>query len=376
MTTSHEELEASGAAEPIEAEDPSTGSQELGRIRGLVSGLSRDVVVDVALIAALGLLLAIFGIASDGREFIAANIIQIVDSGAILGLVTIGEVIVMITGALDISVGSNAGLVTAVVAEVVLKTHLPLGLAIVIGLIAGSVAGAFNGFVVAYLRISAVIATLATFSAFAGLALLLTNGNEVGVTSSFLASLGTGSVASVPYLVIIFLVVTAIAIFVMRFTLQGHNVYAVGGSNEAAMLAGIRVSRYVLGVFVVSGFCAAIAGIMLLGQTGTAQPTEGSVGLELTAITAVLLGGTGLTGGTGTVLGAFLGVMVLSTLNNGLLLVGVQAFWQQVATGALLLIGVILQDVGGHRARWQMLRAARRRVNPEELLTSEEVNDY
>jgi ribose transport system permease protein len=337
-----------------------------------VSGLSRDVIVDIALIGALGLLLLVFGIASSGREFIYANIIQIVDSGAILGLVTIGEVIVMISGALDISVGSNAGLVTAVVAEISLNSHLPLGVAIVLGLLAGSLAGAFNGFVVAYLRISAVIATLATFSAFSGLALLLTNGNEVGVTSSFLASLGTGSVASVPYLVIIFLVVTALAILAMRFTLQGHNVYAVGGSGTASRLAGIRVSRYLLGVFVVSGFCAAIAGIMLLGQTGTAQPTEGSVGLELTAITAVLLGGTGLTGGTGTVFGAFLGVMVLSTLDNGLLLVGVQAFWQQVATGALLLIGVILQDVGGHRARWQMLRAARRRIDPEELLSWEE----
>lgn len=369
----HQEPEAESATEPVELErESSIRSQPWASIGSYLSGLPRDVVVDIALIAALGLLLAIFGIASSGREFITANIIQIVDSGAILGLVTIGEVIVMISGALDISVGSNAGLVTAVVAEVVLHAHLPLGVAIVIGLLAGSLAGAFNGFVVAYLRISAVIATLATFSAFSGLALLLTNGNEVGVTSSFLASLGTGSVAGVPYLVIIFLVVTVLAILAMRFTLQGHNVYAVGGSDTASRLAGIRVSRYLLGVFVVSGFCAAIAGIMLLGQTGTAQPTEGSVGLELTAITAVLLGGTGLTGGTGTVLGAFLGVMVLSTLDNGLLLVGVQAFWQQVATGALLLVGVILQDVGGHRSRWQMLRAARRRIDPEELLNWEE----
>lgn len=355
------------AREPVSGDAPSAR-----RVSAHLGGLSRDVVVDIALVAALALLLAIFGIASDGREFIGANIIQIVDSGAILGLVTIGEVIVMIAGALDISVGANAGLVTAVVAEVAVHTHLPLSVAIVIGLLAGSAAGAFNGLVVAYLRISAVIATLATFSAYAGLALLLTNGNEVGVTSSFLAALGTGSVASVPYLVIVFLVMTALAILAMRFTLQGHNVYAVGGSDTASRLAGIRVSRYLVGVFVVSGLCAGIAGIMLLGQTGTAQPTEGSVGLELTAITAVLLGGTGLTGGTGTVFGAFLGVMVLSTLDNGLLLVGVQAFWQQVATGALLLIGVILQDVGGHRSRWQMLRAARRQIDPEEMLTWEE----
>jgi len=108
--------------------------------------------------------------------------------------------------------------------------------------------------------------------------------------------------------------------------------------------------------------CAAIAGVMLAGQTGTAQPTEGSVGLELTAITAVLLGGTGLSGGTGTVLGAVLGVLVLSTLDNGLLLLGVPTFWQEVATGVVLLIAVALQDFSGHRARWRALRAARRRA--------------
>ncbi len=353
----------------IEGERPTEDGQPLAaaRISEYVSRIGRDTIVALALVGALGMLLAIFGIASNGREFIGANIIQIVDSGTILGVVAIGEVIVMISGELDISVGSNAGLVTAVTAEVVLHLNGSVALGIVAGLAAGVLTGAVNGFVVAYLRISSVIATLATFSAFSGIALLLTNGNPVGVTSNFLASVGTGTIASIPWLVIILIVIALVAVFGMRFTLPGHNVYAVGGSAEAARLAGIRVQRYVLGVFALSGFCAAIAGIMLVGQTGTAQPTEGSVGLELTAITAVLLGGTGLTGGTGTVLGAFLGVMVLSTLDDGLLLIGVPSFWQQVATGALLLIGVILQDVGGHRARWRTLHAARRRAHPTDV---------
>jgi ribose transport system permease protein len=333
-----------------------------GTSRRLTNTLSRDVLIDFALIAALGLLMVIFGVASSGKEFLGSNIVAIFDSGAILGVVAVGEVIVMIAGALDISVGSNAGLVTAAVSEVMVHQRNNLPLAIVAGLLVGALAGAVNGFAVAYLRINAVIATLATYSAFLGAALLVTNGNQVGVVSNFLATLGTGSVASIPYLVFILIVVVAIAMFAMRSTLAGHRVYAVGGSPTASRLAGIRVQRYLLAVFVVSGLCAAVAGVMLVGQTGTAQPTEGSVGLELTAITAVLLGGTGLTGGTGSVLGAVLGVLVLSTLDNGLLLIGVPSFWQEVATGGLLLVAVLLQDVGGHRARWRAVRAARRRA--------------
>jgi ribose transport system permease protein len=139
-------------------------------------------------------------------------------------------------------------------------------------------------------------------------------------------------------------VVTALAMFGMRHSLGGHRLYAVGGSDQASRLAGLKVQRYMLAAFLLSGLCVAIGGVMLAGQTGTAQPTEGSVGLELTAITAVL------------------GMLVLSTLDNGLLLLGVPAFWQQVATGVVLMIAVLLQDVSGHRSRIRTLRAARQRA--------------
>ena len=349
----------------ITAEEPEAtpAASRVRRLR-LLTIASRDVYVDIALLVALGLLLVIFEVASSGSEFLGTNLVSIVDSGAILGLVTIGEVVVMISGSLDISVGSTAGLVTAVVAQVMVHNGGDLALGLVAGILAGLAAGFVNGFVVAYFRINSVIATLATYSAFLGVALLVTNGAQIGVTSSVLATLGTGSVAAIPYLVIILIVVAVLAIAGMRYTLLGHTVYAVGGSQIASRLAGIRVQRYILGVFVFSGLCAAIAGVMLVAQTGTAQPTEGTVGLELTAITAVLLGGTGLTGGTGTVLGAVLGLLVLSTLDNGLLLLGIPSFWQDVATGGLLLIAVLLQDVSGHRSRFAAFRGARRRVDP------------
>jgi ribose transport system permease protein len=326
------------------------------------SALSRDVYVDLALVAALILLLIIFGVASSGREFLGTNLVAILDSGSILGVLAVGEVVVMISGNLDISVGSNAGLVTAAIAQVMASSHANLALGLVTGVATGVAAGALNGVAVAYARINSVIATLATYSAYLGIALLVTNGQEIGISSRALGTLGTGKVVSVPYLVILLVVVAVIAIALMRYSLAGHRVYAVGGSQQASRLAGIRVQRYIFGVFALSGLCAAIAGVMLAGQTGTAQPTEGSVGIELTAITAVLLGGTGLKGGTGTVLGAVLGVLVLSTLDNGLLLLGIPAFWQQVATGGLLLIAVLLQDFSGHRERIRALRASRRRA--------------
>ncbi|HEX6449238.1 MAG TPA: ABC transporter permease [Trebonia sp.] len=329
---------------------------------GILSSMSRDLYVDLALVVALVVLLVVFGLASNGREFLESNLVGILDSGSILGVIAIGEVIVMISGNLDISVGSGAGLVTAALAEVMAHSHANLTLGLVIAVATGLVAGLINGVAVAYGRVNSVIATLATYSAYLGVALLVTNGQEVGIDSSALGTLGTGSVASIPYLVIVLVVVTAIAMILMRHSLGGHRVYAVGGSEQASRVAGIKTQRYLLSVFVLSGLCVAIAGVMLAGQTGTAQPTEGSVGLELTAITAVLLGGTGLTGGTGTVLGAVLGVLVLSTLDNGLLLLGVPAFWQEVATGVVLMIAVLLQDVSGHRSRLHAMRAARRRA--------------
>ncbi|HEY1705748.1 MAG TPA: ABC transporter permease [Trebonia sp.] len=329
---------------------------------GALASLSRDIYVDLALVGALVLLLIVFGIASGGREFLETNLVSILDSGSILGVIAVGEVIVMISGNLDISVGSGAGLVTATMAVVI--THFPgnLALGLVIAVATGLAAGLVNGVAVAYARVNSVIATLATYSAYLGIALLVTNGQEVAVNSDALGTLGTGKAGPIPYLVIVLVVVTVLAMFGMRHSLGGHRMYAVGGSDQASRLAGLKVQRYMLAAFLLSGLCVAIGGVMLAGQTGTAQPTEGSVGLELTAITAVLLGGTGLTGGTGTVLGAVLGVLVLSTLDNGLLLLGVPAFWQQVATGVVLMIAVLLQDVSGHRSRIRTLRAARQRA--------------
>lgn len=296
------------------------------------------------LLVSLGVLLLLFSSLSSGRELLVSNLLNIGTSASLLGIVAVGEVVVMIAGGLDISVGSTAALVSSVTAVVMLHTSESAVIGVVVGLGVGLSAGLLNGLIVAYVGVNSVIATLATFSAYAGLALLTTGGQEVGIANGFFNNLGIGTALGVPYLLWTLVVVCLVGIFVMGFTDIGRQVYAVGGSKRASRLAGIRTERYTTMVFVVSGLCAAVAGVLLAAQTGSAQPTEGSVGLELTAITAVLLGGTGLAGGSGSVLGAILGVLLLSTLNNGLLLVGLQQFWQQVATGGLLVIAVVLQN--------------------------------
>lgn len=310
----------------------------------------------VALVASVILLMVIFEITSHGKEFNTSNVVDIFDSGSVLGIVAVGEVIVMIAGGLDISVGSNAGLVTAVAAVVMADTHQNVLAGIVVSLAVGAAAGAVNGIMVAYVGVNSVIATLATYSAFLGIALLATNGTQVGVPSAFFDSLGTGKAGPIPFLVIVFVVLAVAGILFMRYTVPGRKIYAVGSSQRAARLAGIPVDRYMLGVFVLSGLMAGVAGILLVAQTGTALPSEGTVGLELTAITAVLLGGTGLAGGTGTVLGAALAVLVLETLDNGLLLNGVPSFWQEVATGVLLVIAVTFQNYQFLRERLSAMR--------------------
>jgi ribose/xylose/arabinose/galactoside ABC-type transport system permease subunit len=336
---------------------PEPGAARAAVMRRFLEGDGRRMIM---LLVALGLLIGVFSGLSSGREVLVSNILNIATSGSLLGIVAVGEVVVMIAGGLDISIGSTAGLVSSVTAVVMVDSHESVVAGILAGLAVGVAAGLVNGVMVAYVGVNSVIATLATYSAYAGLALLATNGQEIGIASNFFSVLGTGSGLGVPYLVWVLLVVCLTGGFVMRYTDVGRQVYAVGGSIRAARLAGIKTARYLTMVFVASGLCAAVAGVLLAAQTGSAQPSEGSVGLELTAITAILLGGVPLAGGSGSVLGAILGVALLATLDNGLLLVGLQEFWQQVATGGLLVTAVVLQN---YQLIGDRVRVLRRRLS-------------
>ena len=216
-------------------------------------------------------------------------------------------------------------------------------LATLLGIGVGGVMGLINGVVIYQGRVAPFIATLATMTIFRGLALVVTDGRPVtGLHSDFFSMLGGGYVASlVPVPVIWMLVAFAVLWFVLRKTTFGRHVYAIGGNEEASLISGVRVSQIKPAVYALSGALSAMAGVILTSRLNSAQPNAGS-GYELDAIAAVVLGGTSLAGGRGWIVGTLIGALLIGVLNNGLNLLGVSSFYQQVIKGAVILLAVLL----------------------------------
>lgn len=319
------------------APQPRTARLTISLLRGI--GIQ-----NVSLLAAIVLLAVTIG--SQNRDFFTlANIEVIGTSIAILGVLAFGETVVILIGGLDISVGSQAGLASVVSAMVFTSSNSAFfGIVAAVGV--GAVAGLVNGLIIIYGRVNAVIATLATFAAYRGIANLISNGRAQGYTGRdpIFTFLARGAAASIPVLILIFVAVFALFFVLLRFTDIGRNVYAIGGNATAARLAGIRINRYVVTIYVLMGLVAAVAGILLTARTGSGQPTSGSQGLELQAITAAALGGCALQGGKGTVIGTALAVVLLGMLTNGLQVLNVNSFWQDILQGSLLVAAVVLQQ--------------------------------
>jgi ribose transport system permease protein len=296
----------------------------------------------------LGLLIAlivlVLFISSQTDVFLrTANLLNIGQAVAIVGVLAVMQTVVIISGGLDISVGSVAGL-TSVVSALLVSEQGSATLGVVGGLGAGLAAGLVNALIITVGRVNPVIATLATLSAFKGIAFLLTDGSAVAVNDTTFNGIGTDRAWGIPVPVLV-LVGTALAVhLVLRYSDVGRNLYAIGGNPVAARLAGINLTRYRIGVYAASGVVAGIAGIVLSAKTHSGQPASGSEGLELEAITAALLGGAALNGGKGTIAGTILAVLLLGTLTNGMILLDVPSFWQLVAKGALLVVAVVIQQ--------------------------------
>lgn len=298
----------------------------------------------LSLVLAIAILATIIG-SQQPNFFRTANLEVIGTSIAILGIVAFGETIVILLGGLDISVGSQAGLASVVSAMVFTSTKSAL-LGILSALGIGIAAGLVNGVVIIYGRVNAVIATLATYAGYRGVANLVSNGRSQGYTGldSTFVFLARGKIAGVPVLIWTFLWAGAIIYVLLRYTDIGRNLYAIGGNATASRLAGIRLNRYIVVVYALMGLIAAISGVLLTARTGAGQPTSGSQGLELQAITAAALGGCALQGGKGSVIGTALAVVLLGTLTNGLQILNVNSFWQDISQGILLVAAVVLQQ--------------------------------
>jgi L-arabinose transport system permease protein len=318
-------------------------AQQLGRLRDAAGPQN------VSLLIALALLVAVIG-AQNGDFFLTSNLINIAVAVSVLGILSIVMTVVIVSGGLDISVGSTAGL--ASVATAGMLTHVDnVAVGIAAGIACGAAAGALTGLIITVGRVNAVIATLATYSAYRGIAFAVTNGKAVAVENGTLITLGSDRFAGIPYPVIV-LAMVAVAFFVfLRYTDVGRNIYAIGGNPVAARLAGISLSRYRLGIYTLSGALAGLAGVLLTAKTLAGEPSAGTQGLELEAITAALLGGCALAGGRGTVVGALLGVTIIGVLDNGLILLDVASFYQLIAKGALLVVAVMIQEWRAARVR-------------------------
>jgi ribose transport system permease protein len=301
-------------------------------------------VQNLSLIVALIVLCAAIG-SQNSHFFLVSNIKTIGTTVAIVGILAVVQTTVMLLGGLDISVGSAAGL-TSVASAMVFTSSSSAGLGILVGLVVGIGVGLLNGLVIVYGRVNAVIATLATYAALRGLANLISDGRAQGYTGtdSTFVFLARGSVIGIPILVWVLIIVAALVHVMLRYTDIGRNIYATGGNPTAARLAGINLNRYVVGCYILAGFVAGIAGILLTARTGSGQPTSGSQGLELQSITAAALGGVALQGGKGGISGTILAVLLLGVLQNGLTILNVNSFWQDIAQGALLIVAVVIQQ--------------------------------
>lgn len=279
---------------------------------------------------------------------------------AIFGLLALGMLLVILNGGIDLSVGSTLGLcgvfagylMQGVNIEILGMTFYPsLWVVVVLTCLLGAIVGTVNGVLIAYFKVPAFVATLGTMYVARGIALLMTNGltynqlegkAELGNTG--FEWLGFNRLAGIPISVIVLIVVAVLCGLMISRTAFGRWLYASGGNETAADLSGVPIKRVKITVYLLSGVCAAVAGLVLSSQLTSAGPTAGTT-YELTAIAAVVIGGAALTGGRGTVGGTILGALVIGYLSDGLVIIGVSAYWQTVFTGTVIVLAVLLNSL-------------------------------
>lgn len=282
----------------------------------------------------------LMGFASD-NFFTLANILNVLRQVSVVGILAVGMTFVILTGGIDLSVGAVMALAGTVAAGLMVNMGLPAGLSLAAALMVGLGLGLVNGALVAWGRMPAIIVTLAMMGIARGLGLIYSGGYPISGLPSWVAWFGIGRIGVVPVPVIIMLVVYALAWVLLQRTPFGRHVYAIGGNETAARLSGVRTGRVKLAVFAISGLTASLAAIVLTGRLMSGQPNAG-VGFELDAIAAVVLGGTAIAGGRGLILGTLIGAVLLGVLNNGLNLMGINPYMQDVIKGLIILLAIYI----------------------------------
>jgi rhamnose transport system permease protein len=319
---------------------------------------------ELGILVALALLIAVTAIIEP--RFIQANSLRnLALNAAIFAVLAVGQTLVIITRNVDLSVGSVLGL-SAFLAGDLLSRHPGMALPIVfaLGIALGAACGLLNGVLVTWGQVPALVVTLGTLYAFRGLAFLWTNGRQVNAETlpdPFL-NIGSDSIAGVPILVWIALIVVLVVGQWLRDYRAGRELYAIGSNPEGARLAGVPAHRRVLVAFVLAGALAGLGGVMFTARFGTVDATAG-VGYELTVIASAVVGGVAIFGGVGSVYGAALGALLLGTITSSLIVLRVEAFWQQAAIGVLLLVAIALDRLVAVRIEAALRRRSARRAD-------------
>ncbi|OTN77720.1 ribose transport system permease RbsC [Enterococcus sp. 8G7_MSG3316] len=291
----------------------------------------------------LALIALVIAVTALNPSFLSpSNLLNLLRQVAANGFIAFGMTFVILTGGIDLSVGSTLALSSALTAGL-MANGMSSVLAILIGLLSGSILGALNGLLIAKGKMAPFIATLATMTIYRGATLVYTNGNPItGLGDSFLFSfLGRGYLFGIPFPVVLMFVIYFILFLLLHKTSFGRKTYAIGGNEKAAFVAGVKIDRVKLVIYSISGLMASISGMIITSRLNSAQPTAGQ-SYEMDAIAAVVLGGTSLSGGRGRLFGTLIGALIIGTLNNGLNLLGVSSFYQQIVKGIVIVIAVLL----------------------------------
>ncbi len=278
------------------------------------------------------------------RFLTASNLLNVFRQTSINAIIAAGMTLVILTGGIDLSVGSTIAFSGAVAARMLVAGNNVV-FTIIVAIAIGAAAGIFNGLIITKGKVQPFIATLATQILLRGATLVFTDGRPIAVAgesiSKFFKALGPGKIFEIPIPVIIMIVIFAIIYYILNNTRFGRHIYAVGGNEKASRLSGVNTDKIKVLAYTISGVLAAVAGIIMTSRLSSAQPTAGD-GYELDAIAAVVLGGTSLTGGQGSVIGTIIGALIIGILNNALNLMDVQSYYQTIAKGLVILAAVLI----------------------------------
>jgi ribose/xylose/arabinose/galactoside ABC-type transport system permease subunit len=272
--------------------------------------------------------------------FTTTNILNILRQISVNGIMAIGITFVIISGGIDLSVGSIVAM-AGVVATSFAHPGGSVPFAVLLGLGVGLGCGLINGFLIAKGRVAPFIATLGMMTILRGLALVYTNGRPVINLSDAYNTIGSGYIAAIPNPIVIFTSVLVLGIFVLHYTRYGRHIFAIGGNELSARVSGINTQASIFGVYAIAGVLAGLAGVVITARVMTGSPVVGQ-GYELDAIAAAVIGGASLSGGVGSIFGSFVGALIIGVINNGLDLLNVSSYYQQIVKGLIIILAVLL----------------------------------